>query len=161
MQNYKVSLIVMAVILSGCGLESSDGSVSLTRTTDIPQKPGYEVEVVTAKDLAKQEVMAATTAFELDAAKDGEAWSRAQIFIKAYRNEPLADGSAFATKLTSSNPKSEFTYNISKNRVGQVYAYDVTCTSNKQPNSEVAELNAKNLARFITTGTFEQSLWVK
>lgn len=121
--------------------------------------PMPKIEVVSFQEQVREEVEEHPTQFQLPKQSDAQAWTRAQLFFRDYElTTPIVSRNEI-----KSNPKEDkrFLYQISRVGHGKEVEYVVNCVGREPRDSEVAEVNAKNVARFLKEGQLELSLLAK
>ncbi|MCB0318883.1 MAG: hypothetical protein KDD56_09005 [Bdellovibrionales bacterium] len=129
--------------------------------------PAYEYEVINSDQIALEEIQATPTQFILEGAKSSQAWERGRIFLNKYLKGTeysiVARGQDSVERMESKiNSSSNYKYRIERIRLGDDYQFSVVCSPLKnQANSMNADLNARNLSRFIKDGTLELTQLVR
>lgn len=133
-----------------------------------PPTPHFEVEVETVEAQALAEVLATATTFVVPYEEEQAAWERVRLFLSSYASEQTvsavrAGGGAVTLSSTPKRGSQDgYRYQIGKRVVSggleyTVQAFPVAPHGKRQ----FAERNARNLARFIRSGTLERSLLVR
>jgi len=127
----------------------------------------YEIEA-SVQDQAFEEVRKQPTSFVVTSGEDVHAWERANFFFNRYLKQEGQKGvmkavhNGNAVVLTSKALQvGRFDFEVRKTDTYNGIHYDVRCVSRKAGNGDSANINARNLARFIQTGNLEVSLLVK
>jgi len=121
--------------------------------------PMPKIEVVSFQEQVREEVEEHPTQFQLPRQGDAQAWTRAQLFFRDYElSTPIVSSNEI-----KSNPKGDrrFLYQISRAGHGKEVEYVVNCVGREPRDNEIAEVNAKNVARFLKEGQLELSLLTK
>lgn len=131
----------------------------------------YEFEHIGPKQQAIEAVNATPTQFVVEFPNDPTSWERAFIFFNKYTERQSiyeSDKPVWNSKISNDNaPADSFYYEVTRRLESNGFRYNISCTTNpKHMNSGInsqdqAQLNARNLARFIRDGTLEVSLLVK
>lgn len=121
----------------------------------------WQVEHQTVKEVARQEILSTPLEFDIEFADNAPAWDRVLLF---FQNELKSLTESFKSdRVLASNHKdsdSKYIFVVSKRPAPNGNTYRVTCADRKAGKTNVAELNARNLARFIIHGELERSLLV-
>ena len=144
-------LAALATVAAGCAAVSSS------------ERPGIrpeDVEVVSVKDQALQEIEQAPLDFDMPYAADLPAWQRAISFFKMYLKEqgraPFSE-----TETVIENQAGEgvrYVYRVVRTPAAGAMHYRVSCGPAGPGSTPLqADTNARNLARFIRDGTLELS----
>lgn len=142
-----VALVVTIAILAvGC---------TASRGTSVPNDVTYEVESVTEQAVSAVEETA--TSFEVDPASARYVWERAEFFYRHYLglNEQLKFTEN--SKVLAGADKLGFMWRVTGGTGTATGTFAVSCDGGNG-NDRLAELNARNLARFLNTGTLEVDL---
>jgi len=117
------------------------------------------VEVVSQEEQTIAELNQTPTTFDLEVDDDYAVWGRVRLFFRQYLpDETLStDEDQYITNIGSSG---KYIYQIRRTFVGSKSHYVVRCISNNG-DPQLAERNAKNLARFMRSGTLELNLLAK
>lgn len=121
--------------------------------------PVPKIEVVSFKEQVREEIEEHPTQFQVPKQSDAQAWTRAQLFFRDYElTTPIVSKNEI-----KSNPKAEsrFLYQISRVGRGKEVEYVVNCVGREPRDTESAEVNARNVARFLKEGQLELSLLTK
>lgn len=127
-------------------------------------KPEYEV--VSSEEQELRLIQDQKLEFYVDSQDLTRSWQRAEIFSEQYlgitptyvysisKNKPDSVGLQFSSE--------NFSYIVQKEKHGRAFLLRVQCSpKNSKADPSKAELNAKNLARFIKDGRLQLSLLVK
>ncbi len=117
----------------------------------------YEFETVTEQ--AVSAVDSASTKFNVDPATARYVWERAEFFYRHYLG--LSEKIAFTSnsKVLGGSDKHGYQWNVTGGIAEETGNFVVGCEARgNAASSKLAELNAKNLARFLNTGTLEVDL---
>ena len=143
-KNIKFALILTVLGLSSCSANSNSD---------------LQMEVISQKEQTLAEIDQTPTTFQLSLEKDFAAWQRAGLFFRQYI--PDAQLSINTAKLISNRgSNSKYIYEV-RRRISPNgdSTYSVDCYRNHPSATlEAAERNAKNLARFISSGVLELTL---
>lgn len=145
--NFQLAVSLLLIFSAGC---SSAGRV-------LPPDATYEFESVTEQAIA--DVDSAQTTFDVDPETARYVWERAEFFYRHYLglNEKIkytAD-----SKVLGGSDKHGYQWNVTGGTASQTGTFSVACEARANgASAKVAELNAKNLARFLNTGTLEVDL---
>jgi|GEM_PF-1144429 len=124
-------------------------------------------EVITPEAQSLDAVTAAKTTFVVAPSQDIETWERARMFISLYtkdgiREDSMLDRGALLSNFTPGDSKESqdsYRYKIQKRYGRGGVQYLVTCSAAaKTATPQLAELNAKNAARFLSDGMLERTL---
>lgn len=134
-----------------------DASASL-----IPQIVGVE----TVEDQARTAVVASATDFILPSSQAAVAWERGLMFFRQYTSRfdtvVSAAGSAGLSKLELSNRRAAddvYVYTLKKRETGNGVRFIIECgPRDSRASPALAQMNGRNLARFVREGTLELSL---
>lgn len=150
-----VSVALFLSSTSGC----SSHSVS---------SPQYEVELVTVEDQARATLLETPTDFVVPYTADQDAWERTLFFFKHYTELETPYIRLLPNDVTqisnSRQPEgSQYIYTVQRIPVHSGMKYSVRCAPRAQANegAVVADLNARNAARFIRIGELERTLFVQ
>jgi hypothetical protein len=127
---------------------------------------GVTLEVAkTVDDQARELVANTQTYFQMNLDDAPAAWDRAKLFLEKYLS---ADGSraGVVTKIVGarwglsngSSSTGSYVYEVWREDVQDGYKFKVSCKPKQGASAQLAELNARNLARFIQDGRLELSL---
>ena len=153
--------LVSVVIFSACSVDrAKPGSIA-----DVVQASVHGLEVeATPEDLAREEVLAMPTDFDITLEQDRFAWERARFFLENYSADGVEHGNPVVKVvgsrrgLGSAPTVSSYSYEVFKDFYAGGYRYSVRCVPGPQGESRQAMLNAGNFARFIRDGKLEVSL---
>ena len=140
----------LLVILTGCGVGLNLGG-----------SPSYEYEVVDTSQIAVENIKATPKQFVLEGTPNNQAWERGRLFLDKYINgsnlSVVSRGSESVERLESKSSASvNYKYRIERIRAGEMYKYSIECSPlSTNANNISADLNARNLARFLKDGTLE------
>ena len=136
--------------LTGCGVGLNLG-----------QSPSYEYEVVDTGQIAVENIKATPKQFVLEGTPNNQAWERGRLFLDKYINgsnlSVVSRGSDSVERLESkTSTNSNYKYRIERIRAGEMYKYSVNCSPlSANADAASADLNARNVARFLKDGTLE------
>ena len=156
-------VVACASLIAGC---SSPGKLRPRAEKSSPARSRViSVEVITVEQQAREEVAGTTTKFEIPWSEDDAAWERARLFLTNYGGG-IVEASVGQRNIIGSlgDEASVFDYQIVRTRGKNGSNYEVTCESRGNVAAtgpgdlSAAELNARNVARFIRTGTLELSM---
>jgi len=123
------------------------------------------MDVVTVEDQAKHEILATPTTFLLQGEESEGAWTRSRFFFETYTSGTFKISALAMTSDESAG--TPFRYTVRRTPQGvRGETYQVACIP-ATPQGITAEqrtkadLNAKNLARFLKSGYLEVSLLEK
>ncbi len=142
-----LSLPFMLAMFSACG-----ASVSYER--------------ISPQEQIQEEIANAPTSFEVAFAEDHSAWERAGWFFQKYtastdvkteRYQDSGSGSEVWLLTNADSGKDLYRYTVKKTPSGSGLAYTVFCRT-EAGTREKCDQNARNLARFIKSGTLEVSM---
>jgi len=125
-----------------------------------------QYELVSPQEQSLEALRAAELRFNVDMGEDQAAWTRANYFFDKYAHsksvsEELAP--VWKTRISSAGGGgAKYLYKVEKILAKEGFNYSVSCNINpsgKPPGSPgAADLNARNLARFIREGRLELDL---
>jgi hypothetical protein len=133
--------------------------------TSFTSKPEI-VEINSVDDQALAQVLQTPNSFYLNAKEAGSAWGKATYFFSTYTSTlPVSHSMSeqSSNHLVGVTPSKRFEYSVTQTPRGNAFHYSVTCKALKKEVSgdlAHAELNGKNLARFLREGYLEVSLLV-
>lgn len=154
-------LIPFLLFLCACGQNANRGALRPGIITT-----GAEIEIVSPQEQSLEEILQTSTGFVVPYGETKYAWERVLQFFKLYLDcspsleTPLKGVTLVSNKSTQS---SNFVFTVGKTSVstGERYVVKVapsaTCQTSDAPKR--ADINAKNLARFIKDGQFDRSLF--
>jgi hypothetical protein len=129
---------------------------------------GVSLEVAESVDQqAAAEVAATLPTFSVSIDEDGAYWMRAKLFFEKFLTTDSGSKTPVITKimgrkwvlLSSPSVAGNYSYEVVKDELPGAYRYHVRCTPrNNLGQQHVAEMNARNVARFIRDGKLEISL---
>jgi len=110
--------------------------------------------------------LASDVDFTVELANGDDAWARALLFISQYTGEKVPNPRALGERrviITSEGASADpFIYRVVRFISPRGYRFHVSCEPRLPGGDrEVAERNARNVARFIKEGTLELSLLVR
>lgn len=165
-KNIRYIAPLIACILAAC---SSAGNRPKGVFTHLPEtSDGVSLEVAESVDQqAAAEVAATSPTFSVSIDEDGVYWMRAKLFFEKFLTTDSGSKTPVITKimgrkwllLSSPSVAGNYSYEVAKDELPGAYRYHVRCTQRKNlGNQQVAEMNARNVARFIRNGKLEISL---
>jgi hypothetical protein len=121
-------------------------------------RPEWKLEVVSPREQALADILAAPTQFVIRPEDNNAAWERAASFFRLYLKEggapPFSLGEDSITNAVG--PGVKYVYEVERAPMALGFEYSVTCRpSGPVSRPELARRNAQNLARFIKDGTLE------
>lgn len=149
-------VLIIFLILASCSSIKRDNSDVIIEQ----EENNFEsmiVDVDTVEELALREVQSSQTDFEATAERHTEIMQRFWYFAETYNGQKPD----FERKTNTAKTKGQsFTYILSWKGDSKApkRKYSVTCRLNSAAITDDSELNAKNIARFLNTGTLEVSL---
>jgi len=146
-----LSLLGAAVIFEGCSEKSG-------RQVIKPQ----DVEVISVKDQALEEIQRTPSEFVLDYSRNVAAWQRALAFFKLYAGAKRPEDYVIDADeiYTTPHADADFSYRVSRTFEPGGVRIKVECYPKPGRPDFAAQRNEKNLARFIREGTLELS-WLE
>ncbi len=130
---------------------------------------GVTLEVAKTVDDQARELIATTqTNFRMNLDEAPAAWDRAKLFFEKYlASDGL--GAGVVTKIVGARwglsaglaASSSYVYEVWREDVRDGYKFSVVCKPKQGVSAQLAELNARNLARFMQDGRLELSLLAK
>lgn len=149
----KTLVILLISLILGCSSSSSKKSGTWSRSFTTPE--GYEV--IGQDQQAIDIIQRSPTSFPVSPEDNGKTWARARYF---FAQQLGVEPKSTITDLTSpSEGKGNFLYRISRKPSSRGVQYTVVCVPKDRSGGfdERAQLNAKNVARFLREGTLEGS----
>lgn len=129
---------------------------------------GVSLEVAESVDQqAAAEVAATPPTFSVSIDEDSASWMRAKLFFEKFLTTESGTKTPVITKimgrkwvlLSSPSVAGNYSYEVAKDELPGAFRYHVQCTQrNNLGQQQVAEMNARNVARFIRDGKLEISL---
>jgi hypothetical protein len=118
---------------------------------------------------AAQEIAAFSPKFTVPIDEESVVWSRAKLFLEKFLpttgvNTPVIMKIVGKRWVLASNPKipGGYNYEISRDELPGSYRLHVRCTPKSNAfSTQAAEMNARNVARFLKEGKLEVSLLAK
>ena len=162
-----IPLASCAILLSGCAgaIDSSPrasfSGANLPIQREARLDDGSLVQVETVEDQAFRAVRSTGTIIEVPYGEQSYAWERAKYFLKRYTTEDFSYTATNAAEVirSSTATNNRFIYQIERKEVPKGYRFSVYCIPNASGiTSQTADQNARNVSRFIETGTLEVSL---
>ncbi|MCB0353979.1 MAG: hypothetical protein KDD64_10655 [Bdellovibrionales bacterium] len=166
-----LSLLTLAVsLLVGCSASprvfASSGAEYERRPSPSAnsETPKYEVEVVTIEQQAREDILHTPLEFFLSPSSVVGAENRVNLFFRQFLEEPAPQQQELQPKGVrfthgGVTGQKNFRYSVDFIPSGRGTAVFVNCSPTRiEVSSQSAELNAKNLSRFIREGTLELSL---
>lgn len=154
----ELASFALLVVLGGCSVTASERS-------------RLDWELVTQEQQQLEEIQATPTHFILEFENDQYAWERAQLFFKeftSHTSKTESDLPVWNMELSSAaSIRDRFLYRVRKNLTRDGFEYIIEAEPNRKlsgVNTKAifdAQLNSKNLARFIKEGALERSLLVR
>lgn len=128
-----------------------------------PMSPILSVEYISPETQAIDDISSTTKSFVVSFADDQHSRERAELFLRDYaggfeyaNNQGASHTSVFSNR---SATNSAYSYEIERTMLGNGYQYVVMCVPRAETASdELADRNARNVARFIKDGHLEVSL---
>lgn len=158
--------VLVLLLLSACSNSKRTFSSSYEKRSNQVKDSNmasfdWQVEHQTVKEVARQEILNTPLEFDIEFADNAAAWDRAILF---FQNELKSLTESFKSdRILASNHKdtaSKYIFVVSKRPALNGNTYRVTCADRKAGKTDIAELNARNLARFIIHGELERSLLI-
>ncbi|MFM1847954.1 MAG: hypothetical protein RL417_1428 [Pseudomonadota bacterium] len=149
------SLLVVAltVFSGGCTFLAEEST---------PPQPAFEVEIETVEAQALRAVEESAVEFTVPLREADEAAARGRLFFREYTGtEPTSTAESPRSVILSSpvEPLAGYRYTVRQSRSPEGYRFKVECLPVAPAGTtELAERNARNVARFIREGTLELSL---
>lgn len=136
----RVSRAILLLILGvGC---------SIPRPDAVP--PEFIVGSVSMASVVREEIEQQRTSFVLNPKDDLEAWVRARYFFQTYvGGHPIISDYEFFSDVSAGDP---LVFQVLRRKTTQGAVYDVSCSAVEESQLQMAQLNAKNLARFLENG---------
>ncbi len=151
MFHYSLPILFALTFLLGCG--------GVSRVEPLPAD-AYEFESVTEQ--AVNAVADSDTRFMVDPADSRYVWDRAEFFFRHYLGVREVPSFSQAGKALTATDKAGYRWKVLGDAEGATGTFAVECIqSAANTDSSHAKLNAKNLARFLSTGTLEVDLLPK
>lgn len=159
--------MVLLLALSGCMMAPPPPPGTSTFATAALE--GSDLSAVVESSVQEQaldSLMQTPTSFPIEYRADRHAWERARVFFDKYLSPPDQKNQAVVTKvrketwiLTNRDLRpSHFIYEVKRVDGRKGYTYSVSCEPVGNSASQDAQMNARNLARFIRDGSLEVSL---
>lgn len=121
---------------------------SVPRPDAIP--PELIVGSVSMESVVREEIEHQQTSFVANPKEDLEAWVRARYFFQTYvGGHPIISDYEFFSDVSSGDP---LVFQVLRRKTNQGAVYDVSCSAVEESQLRTAQLNAKNLARFLENG---------
>ena len=116
----------------------------------------YSVQVVTQQQEDRAQIEQMPTQFSMGIDEDNAAWMRTQLFFEQYLS---GDGIKRKQDQYIATTSGKYIYEVRRRVHRTSSEYSVICKVNSpEATSEKAEINAKNVSRFIRTGLLEMVL---
>ncbi len=156
-------LATLAIFMAGCASKAKPiGPGSIVRSDN----SNIELDA-TVEDQARAEALNSPRLFFVSFEDDTYSWERARFFLENYVGAAAGHNSV-VTKVVgdrlslASNPGVQaYQYEVVKDSTDGGFNYSVFCAAGAGGDSQQADLNAGNLARFVRDGRLELSLLPK
>ena len=148
---------VLACVVSSC---SSRPKLDY----EVVSEPQLKFEAINPGDQALEEILKTPTQFVQNYPNAQYAWDRAQMFFKDHTSRSkFVAGPGGEIGISNRNSTSDpFIYDVTRRDVPTGAQFTLRCMPRTgNANDRNAELNCKNLARFIRDGTLESGLLVR
>lgn len=165
-KNIKYLLPIFGFMLASCSPGGNRPKGVFSHLPDASN--GVSLEVAESVDQqAAAEVAATSPTFSVSIDEDGASWMRAKLFFEKFLTTDSGSKTPVITKimgrkwvlLSSPSVAGNYSYEVSKDELPGAYRYQVRCTQrNNLGQQQIAEMNARNVARFIRDGKLEISL---
>jgi len=152
------SLIFTISVFTACSASVSPQR-EMQRTS---QSSGWEVEVETITDQAIAEILNTPTEFVVSFPDDHHSWERAMLFLDKHTTrksvQHIMDPEELLIVSNYGETRDSYWYNIEKISHPEGWLYRIRAVPALSGNHQLADRNARNLARFIRNGILERSL---
>lgn len=152
MQYTRVLACVLSIAVVGCHAFEPKASMN----------PNYSYEVVDPVEELRLSIREFPNVVEVSLDESRASWERMTMFFKEVLNAKFTTGENTANgQKVVDGSSSHYRYRILRRVNGEQMQYTVQCVALAGGNAGQADLNAKNLARFIRDGQLERLVLVK